>query len=119
VALEDDLFEHCLGDQSPSHTLLNIGSFPGGWVDQYFRLLAAASGKWGWDAAVPMKASAAVHFASMYLHLRYKAWAGFKHSENPTTEIALAQIRSRSEFWLLGPLVTHDSEHHRQTDEHL
>ena len=110
MSLEEDLFAFCLGKENPSATLMQDGSFPEGWVDCYFQLLEQAKEQWGNDSAAPRKAVAAIHFASMYLHLRYGAWRNFNHRENHATDSALAQIRTRSELWLLGPMASRESE---------
>ncbi len=44
--LEDQLFDHCLGEGCPSHVLLNTGAFPPTWVDRYLELLEQATDRW-------------------------------------------------------------------------
>ena len=100
--LDADLLEHCLGKQEPSSSLLKTGAFPNGWVELYLGLLDQAEKKWGTETAAPRKAVAAIHFASMYLSIRYQAWKGFNRRNNPITDAALCQVRTSSELWLLG-----------------
>ena len=100
--LEDRLYEHCLGKVDPSGFLLSTGALPEGWVDTYFRLLDQAKSRWSKYASAPRSAVAAIHFASMYLPIRYSMWEKFSGEVNSKTHDDLARLRCYSEVWLLA-----------------
>ena len=96
--------EHCFGKGEPSTLLAQSGQLPIRWAERYFELLEEAVQLWGDDKPAPRRAIAAIHFATTYLHLKYWSWTSSTGGQNKATDDALAQIRTRSEMWLLGPL---------------
>ncbi len=114
LVVVEQLFEHCLGVADPSHSLVNSGRFPDGWVERYLALLEEATRRWKDQPSWPRELVAAIHFASWYLGIRYEAWRGFKKSSNTATADQLATIRTPSEFFLLAALTdatTSDTRH--------
>ena len=81
---------------------MTTGTFPVGWVESYFRLLNLARSRWSKNGDVPRSAVAAIHFASLYLPLRYSTWEKFSGEVNAKTQDELARLRCHSETWLLA-----------------
>lgn len=108
LSVETRMLDHIKGDESPRRTLLNTGAFSERWVETYFELMEEASAKWRDEHLWPRELVAAVHIASLYFPLDYQVWREFKGAQgarNEQTERDLARIRTRSETFLLTPIV--------------
>jgi hypothetical protein len=73
----DALTRHVFGPGDPSVSLLDIGRFPPGWVEEYRLLLGAAAEEWAAAPVWPRHMVGALHFALTHLRVRYSAWQGF------------------------------------------
>lgn len=102
MSLETEIYEHCLGSESPQQNLLEFGKLPKGWGDRYLSLLEKAQLKWGSKDMVPRKVMSSIHFTSFYLNIRYEVWKSDFNSENLETEQELLNIRTPSEVFILG-----------------
>lgn len=105
LPVEVRILQHINGEDSPRGTLVNTGAFSERWVETYFELLEEAKIKWRDEPLWPRELVAAVHVASLYFPLDYEVWRQFKGRCNERTEHDLARIRTRSEKFLLTPIV--------------
>jgi len=99
------MLKHINGEDSPRRTLLNTGAFSERWVETYFELLEEAKLRWRDEQLWPRELVAAVHVASLYFPLDYQTWCQHPGPRNEQTERDLALIRTRSETFLLTPIV--------------
>ena len=104
-SLEARVYEHVVGKGSPMQLLLDTGVLSHEWADTYLALLREADEKWKHQPSWPPLLVAAIHVASFYLNLRYSAWTGFEKKRNEATETLLGHIRTRSETFLLSPII--------------
>ncbi len=99
------MFQHVTGSDTPRRTLIETGAFSDGWVKTYFELLEEAKVKWRDEKLWPRDLVAAVHVASLYFRLDYQVWCQHSGHRNEQTDGDLAAIRTRSELFLLTPIV--------------
>jgi hypothetical protein len=105
-SIESRIYEHVFGAAHPGTVLLNTGVLSTEWTDTYLMLLKEAVQTFEGQDSLPRKIVAAVHFASWYLNIRYKAWQDFeKGKHNHQTDANLARIRTPSEYFLLSAVV--------------
>ena len=104
TTIESSIYEHVLGSASPVQCLLDTGVLPESWVSDYLALVTRAEEQWSQSPVLPRQLVAALHFASWYLELRYRAWATLNaNAQNPHTEARLIRVRRASEPLLLSP----------------
>lgn len=105
LPVEARILKHINGEDSPRRTLLHTGAFSEGWVETYFELLEEAKVRWRDEPLWPRELVAAVHVASLYFPLDYQTWCQHPGPRNEQTERDLGRIRTRSETFLLTPIV--------------
>jgi hypothetical protein len=92
MAVAEALYQHVLGAGDPSGTLVESGTFPPGWVEEYRRLLQLAESEWLAKPLWPKCMAAAMYYVVTHLVVRYRAWCSFEGGgrRNEETERALA-----------------------------
>ena len=103
--LKENIFELCLGKDNPSAELLEHGSFPANWVTRYVSLVEKATHVWAEQAEWPREVAASLHFASLYLEIRYEAWRKIAARDNAVTSRGLGEVRRCSEMFLIGSVL--------------
>jgi hypothetical protein len=100
--LEDLLYDHVFGADTPCGWLVERGAFPDGWVDRYLDIVRALTEHYTGQAMLPRRVVWAVHFASWYLPLRYDDWGEAFGKSNQHTIGELARLRTPSEVFICG-----------------
>ena len=102
LAVAEAMYQHVLGVGDPSDHLLEHGELPQGWAAEYRRLLGIAEVEWLPQPNWPRRLVAAMHYALLYLDVRYSAWRSFsggaKRDENTERELASVRASTRLFF---------------------
>jgi diguanylate cyclase len=81
---------------------LEEGKLPPGWAEEYRRLLEQAEAEWLAKPLWPRTMVAAMHYALLYLELRYRSWrchgTGGHRNEDTERELALVTGPTRISF---------------------
>ena len=94
MEVAEALYQHVLGTGDPSVQLVEHGELPPGWAQEYRRLLTLAEAEWLAQQLWPRRLIAAMHYALLYLDIRYAAWRSFGGGgrRNEETERELASV---------------------------
>jgi len=94
MTVAEAIYQHVLGTGDPSASLVERGEFPAGWAQEYRRLLALAGAEYLAQPLWPRCLVTAMHYARLYLEVRYAAWQGFEGGgrRNEETERELASV---------------------------
>jgi hypothetical protein len=94
MTVAEAIYQHVLGTGDPSSQLAERGELPPGWAQEYRRLLALARAEWLAQPLWPRCLVAAMHYALLYLDIRYAAWrsSGGGGHRNEETERELASV---------------------------
>ncbi len=94
IAVAEALYQHVLGTGDPSGCLVDAGTFPAGWADEYRRLLGLAKVEWLEERLWPRCLAVALYYVVTHLEVRYQAWCATKGGErrNEDTEHDIAAV---------------------------
>lgn len=103
-----EVLAHCVGSNQPSSDLMDRGRFPKNWVGKYAALLERCETMLAGRDHWPRDLVAALHFASLYLPIRYESWHHCTGSTREETERGLRTVRARTEVLLMRYLPSVD-----------
>ena len=102
--IENTIYEHCLGNNSPLGTLLNEGHFPDSWIEEFIKLVDQAHKEFEDKKDLPVKLVGALHAMTLSPHNRYRTYKLDHNKVNEKTEKELNEIRSRCNLFFYSKM---------------